>query len=142
MSNDPRWLTVAEIIEINREVAASNGESFSILSWPLLESAQARPITSFHYGVTDIVELACVICIGLVRNHCFQNGNKRVGFVAMREFLRLNGYQLMAPAVDDDGAFGEALIDVVKHTLSEEAFADMVDEHVSELPSGTSTKNE
>ena len=38
--------------------------------------------------------MAAAYLIGLVGNHAFINGNKRIGFAACSTFLRMNGYQL------------------------------------------------
>jgi death on curing protein len=57
----------------------------------LLDSALARPANRAAYGQPDIAELAAVYALGIVQNHPFVDGNKRVAFVALELFLRLNG---------------------------------------------------
>ena len=34
------------------------------------------------------------MCLGLVNNHAFNDGNKRIGVHAMLVFLSVNGYEL------------------------------------------------
>jgi death-on-curing protein len=64
----------------------------------VLESAPARPR---HRGSfepeTDLPSLAASYGFGLVNNHPFLDGNKRIGFVAMNMFLLLNGLEVEAP---------------------------------------------
>jgi len=63
----------------------------------VLESALARPQQKWHYGQqTDLPELAASYAFGLVRNHPYRDGNKRIGFLAMVTFLGINGYTFEA----------------------------------------------
>jgi len=41
-----------------------------------------------------LARLAAAYCFGLVRDHPFNDGNKRAGFLALGLFLSLNGYEL------------------------------------------------
>ena len=42
--------------------------------------------------------LAAAYAFGLVRNHAYQHGNKRIGFLAMVTFLGMNGLQFATDA--------------------------------------------
>jgi death-on-curing protein len=44
--------------------------------------------------------LAASYAFGLVQNHPFVDGNKRIGFVAALLFLELNGFRCRASEVD------------------------------------------
>ncbi|MGC5781027.1 type II toxin-antitoxin system death-on-curing family toxin [Methylobacterium sp. NFXW15] len=56
-----------------------------------LASALARPINRWRYEQADLATLAASYAFGLARNHAFLDGNKRIAFVSMMVFLRLNG---------------------------------------------------
>ena len=56
----------------------------------MLESALARPVNQWHYGETDLAQLAAAYAFGLAGNHPFIDGNKRIAFQAMMTFLRVN----------------------------------------------------
>lgn len=82
-----------------------------------LESALARPRQKWSYGNSpDIAVLAAAYGFGLVRNHPYRDGNKRIGFLAMATFLGLNGYELETTDADvvttmlalADGSLSEA----------------------------------
>jgi len=45
-------------------------------------------------------EIAASLGWGLIKNHAFIDGNKRIGLVSMVVFLRLNGYALVAPEAE------------------------------------------
>jgi death-on-curing protein len=40
----------------------------------------------------EIEKKAAVLCSRLIRNHPLPDGNKRTGFLCLREFLARNGY--------------------------------------------------
>ena len=65
----------------------------------LLESALTRPQHKWTYKRRpDLATLATAYGFGLVTDHPFRDGNKRIGFLAMVMFLGLNGHDLV---VDD-----------------------------------------
>ena len=64
----------------------------------LLESALARPRHRWSFEPeVDILSLAAGYGFGLVKNHPFLDGNKRIGFVAMNMFLLINGFEIETP---------------------------------------------
>lgn len=87
----------------------------------VLESALARPQQQWHYGEeTDIPVLAAAYAFGLVRNHPYRDGNKRIGFLAMATFLGVNGYTFAATDADVVTTFlALAAGDVSEHQLAE-----------------------
>jgi death-on-curing protein len=67
----------------------------------LIESALARPqhLAAYEADV-ELTRLAASLCFGLVRNHGYNDGNKRTAFVAAAVFLRLNGARIEAPEAE------------------------------------------
>jgi len=66
-----------------------------------LESTLARPINLIAYEPSaSIFELAASYGFGFVKNHVFNDGNKRISLVSIDVFLQINGYQLMAEEID------------------------------------------
>ena len=60
-----------------------------------LESALSRPRQKWANATdVDVAALAAAYALGIVRNHPYRDGNKRIGFLAMATFLALNGYAL------------------------------------------------
>ena len=84
---------------IYNEVINETGGSRGIRNIGLLESAVARPQSSFagKNFYPDVFSKAAVIGHSIIRNHPFVDGNKRTGYMAMRLFLNVNGYDLKAP---------------------------------------------
>jgi death on curing protein len=58
-----------------------------------------------HVGRTGLrdpvmLNLAAAYGFGLAKNHPFIDGNKRVAFMAMYVFLKINGFELDAPEAE------------------------------------------
>jgi death on curing protein len=49
--------------------------------------------------------LAASYGYGLVKNHCFVDGNKRVALIAVYTFLSINGIELTASEIDAASLF-------------------------------------
>jgi death on curing protein len=99
------------------------GERHFLRDRGLLESALARPRNAFAYGEEDIVALAVRLLAGVAQAHAFEQGNKRTAFIAMTEFLILNGYDL---AIDDVTRWADEVIALVEHRASEPHFVRII----------------
>jgi death-on-curing protein len=53
LPNDPRWLPIEVVIEINRTVVTMTAERNFLRDPGLLDSAMARPKNAFAYGEED-----------------------------------------------------------------------------------------
>ena len=89
--NEPRWLDLDEVLVIHERQISRFGGAPGIRDPGGLESALDRPRNLWAYDKAGLAELAAAYAFGLSRNHPFTDGNKRVAFVAMMIFLRLNG---------------------------------------------------
>jgi death on curing protein len=98
MMNAPKWLNEKIVLAIHDQQIAEHGGRPGLRDSGLLESALNRPVNIYLYDETSsLVGLAAAYGFGLVKNHPFIDGNKRVGFMAMYVFLRVNGFVLSAP---------------------------------------------
>ena len=93
---EPRWITLADVLAFHDEAIVRSGGSSGIRDRGLVESALERPRHKFHYEGSDIFSLAAVLAEGLIKNHGFVDGNKRIGFLASVVFLEDNGYRFEA----------------------------------------------
>ena len=95
----------------------------------VLESALARPRQRWHYEAADadVPQLAGAYAFGLVRNHPYRDGNKRIGFLAMATFLGLNGYELEA----SDAEVVVEILALASGNTSEEELVDWIRSHVA-----------
>jgi death-on-curing protein len=88
------------VYEVHDDQIAEHGGASVVRDAGLLESALARPLNAFAYGVEDIFDLAALYAAGIVKNPPFIDGNKRTGFILSELFLNANGWSL--DATDDD----------------------------------------
>lgn len=60
----------------------------------MLESAVSRQLvgSGTYYKYSDIFSNCATLVFGIVKNHAFHNGNKRMGFLALIKHLYNNGY--------------------------------------------------
>lgn len=84
------------VLAAHDRLLAAHGGAKGLRDAGLLESALARPRQHYAYGSPDIIELAAIYTAGIVRNHPFVDGNKRMGFATGVAFLLLNGFELRA----------------------------------------------
>jgi death-on-curing protein len=92
------YLSIFEILEIRARLAAETGDVFDILNLHGLKSALAAPRQSM-FGedlFPTVWDKAAALLFSLIQNHPFYDGNKRIALWAVDEFLRRNGWILLA----------------------------------------------
>jgi death-on-curing protein len=94
--NDFVWLDGDVVRAIHEAQIAEHGGSLGVRDPGLLASALTRPRNAAAYGDPDVAELAALYALGVIKNHPFVDGNKRVGAVLLELFLDMNGYDLVA----------------------------------------------
>ena len=96
----PTWILRETVLALHEQLLAEFGGSPGLRDESLLDSALARPMNLQAYGQPSIYELAASYAFGLVKNHAFVDGNKRIGFAIAALFLELNGHPLGASEAD------------------------------------------
>ena len=94
--NEPHWPGREVLLAIQGELLNRFGGLAGIRDEGLLDSAINKPKNLFAYGNPTIFELAASYATGLIKNHPFLDGNKRIGFMASYVFLGVNGWSLEA----------------------------------------------
>lgn len=63
----------------------------------MLESALSAPFQSYagQEAYTSVIEKAARLCYGLVKDHPFVDGNKRIGIHTALVFLEINGVKMV-----------------------------------------------
>lgn len=91
-----KTLTKQQVLELHEMLIAQSGGSPEIRDDGLLESALNAPFQSF--GDTELypslLEKAARLGYGLIKNHPFVDGNKRIGTHAMLVFLSINNAEI------------------------------------------------
>ena len=117
---EPTWLDQRAILLLHQESLAEHGGSSGIRDRGLLDSALARPQNQYRYeGEADLARLAAAYGFALAKNHAFVDGNKRIAFIAVELFLRLNGYHLKTTPIEEV----HVMLDVSSGQINEDEFA-------------------
>ena len=115
------------MLQIHQDQIARYGGSHGVRDMGLLESAVAAPAMTFggqflHEG---IFEMAATYLFGLVMNHPFIDGNKRVGTAAALAFLLLNGVKIK----EDEPAFADLVLAVATGHADRAAVVKFLEAH-------------
>ncbi|MGA9779441.1 MAG: type II toxin-antitoxin system death-on-curing family toxin [Limisphaerales bacterium] len=92
----PVWILRETALTLHEQTLAESGGEAGLRDEGLPDSALAKPQNLFAYGKPTLFELAASYGFGLVKNHPFMDGNKRVGFLLAVIFLELNGHHFQA----------------------------------------------
>ena len=131
MPSEPFWLPLDLIIALNRAAVEATGESHAIRDMGLLQSALARPQQLRAYDESsDTLDLAVALLFGIARNHAFEQGNKRTGFMAFVAFLEANG---CAVHLDDYDRHADLIVGVLEGRHNEHLFRTVVSDDVEDF---------
>jgi len=97
---EPVWLLRETVLALQEELLAQFGGSAGVREEHLPGSALARPQHLLAQGKPSHFDMAASYACGLVRNHAFVDGNKRIGFTVAVVFLELNGHRFQATEAD------------------------------------------
>lgn len=96
------YLTIDEVYAIHQRMIKIGGGRSDVHDFTLLHSAVERPKATFggHDLYPTIWEKAAALIHSLVKNHPFDDGNKRTAYFSTKRFLYINGYILNATKID------------------------------------------
>lgn len=124
---EPRWLSATLVRAVHADQVRQHGGSLGLRDHDLLQSALARAQNRWYYEAdAELVDLAAAYGFGLVRNHPFMDGNKRVAFQAMYVFLGLNGWRITA----EEPEVVRLMLDAGSGTIDERGLADWLVDHI------------
>lgn len=113
-----RYMTEDELILLNQLLIRkySPDEVIGVKIPELLNSAVNRPMQSVFGddAYKTIFAKAAALFESLAQNHAFHNGNKRVAFVGMVQFMKYNKYRFVMEPKDAI----DFTINVVEHKYS------------------------
>jgi len=114
-----RWLTKDLILAIHDEQLAEHGGRPGIRDLGLLESTLARPLNRAAYAEATVFDLAAAYAFGIVRNHPFVDGNKRVALLAAALFLIEHDVEISA----SDDTVVTSMLSLADGSMDEGGFA-------------------
>ena len=123
-------LTKEHILTLHKALIEEYGGTPELRDEGLLDSAISKPFQTF--GGADlyptIVDKACRLGYGLIKNHPFVDGNKRIGTHAMLVFLETNNVSVEY----EDEELIETILGVAAGDVSAEELIAWLFEHINE----------
>lgn len=91
-------LTKEQIIILHEMIYERYGGALGVLNEGMLDSALQAPFQTFggEELFPDDKEKVIRLAYGLIKNHSFRDGNKRIGALVLLVMLKLNGYRVNA----------------------------------------------
>jgi death-on-curing protein len=132
----PYWLDIQDICAIHGEIIAGSGGASGLLNRGALESTLSKPINLYQYGGDEVTlyDLAAFYGYGLVKNHCFVDGNTRIGLIAVYTFLSMNGIELTASEVGAVTVFEDLAASLKSQEENMEKLSNWLQEHSELIP--------
>jgi len=92
-------LNINHIIKLHEKLIYCTGGTAGLRERGLLESALASPFAEYggFLKYPTIQEKASRLAYCIIKNHPFIDGNKRIGILAMLEFLKINEIEFSYP---------------------------------------------
>lgn len=113
------------MLAIHDAQLAEHGGAVGVRDPGLLKSALDRPKNAEAYSDIGVPALSALYTLGIIKNHPFVDGNKRVGAVLLETFLEDHGYELNASGPD----LLATIVAVAASKLSEADFIAWVNSH-------------
>ncbi len=127
-NREPRWVTHVVVDAIHNDMLLTHGGILGLRDENMLESALAGPKQLLSYEPdADLAALAAAYGYGLARNHPYNDGNKRVAFMAMAVFLGLNGLDITAIEAE----VVTTIVALTAGEIDEDSLADWLRSHAS-----------
>lgn len=128
---EPVWLSRLVVDAVHHDQVREHGGLPGIRDENVLESALAHPQQKWHYDgeKADIPSLAAAYAFGIVKNHPYRDGNKRIGFLAMVTFMGINSHDLDAT----DAEIVDEIRALASGDVSELELAQWIREHSRRL---------
>ena len=133
--SEPTWVNLRAIKAFHDRQINEHGGLPGLRDEGLLLSALSKPENAYLCSdpKPDAAELAAVCGFGFGKNYPFNDANKRTALIAMRLFLKLNGYDLAASPADKY----KTIIRVAASDIIEDELAQKIRKNLKEIKSYT-----
>lgn len=119
--SDPIFLTLEEVLYIQKFEADRTGSPTSIRDQGALSAALAAPQASFGgQYLMDLFEMASAYITAIARHHPFLDANKRCAAGSALAFLSINGYRIEESR---DEELADLLLDYLNKIVTKEDLA-------------------
>ena len=122
-------LTKEQIIMLHEAIYERYGGSCGVLNEGMLDSALQAPFQTFggEELFPDTKDKIMRLAYGLIKNHSFRDGNKRIGALVLLVLLELNGWHVNATNEE----FADIIMGIAASEKDDEDLKKWVDSHIS-----------
>lgn len=123
-----KWMSKEQVLSLHSELVTEFGGVDGIRDEAMLDSSLNTPFQTFE-GVDlypGVIEKAARIGYGLVKNHPFVDGNKRIGTHIMLMFLSLNN--ILLEYEDDD--LIDVILSIASGDMDDEKLREWIENHI------------
>ena len=122
-------LTKEQIIMLHEAIYERYGGSCGVLNEGMLDSALQAPFQTFggEELFPDTKDKILRLAYGLIKNHSFRDGNKRIGALVLIVLLELNGWHVNATNEE----FADIIMGIAASEKDDEDLKQWVESHVS-----------
>ena len=116
-----------QIIKLHEAIYERYGGDVGVLNDGMLDSALQAPFQTFggEELIPDTKEKIVRLAFGLIKNHAFRDGNKRIGALVLLTLLELNGYKVKTTNAE----FADIIMGVAASEKDEKDLLEWVEVH-------------
>jgi death-on-curing protein len=118
----PLWLSRIQVEAIHDDQLHEHGGLAGLRDPGALEAALARPLNTFLHSKCDLADLAALYAHGIVKNHPFNDGNKRTAFAVAAVFLDINRVEISLS--EPEAAL--RMLELTDSSITEKQFAEFL----------------
>ena len=120
-------LSKEQVLLLHEKIYERYGGALGVLNEGMLDSALQAPFQTFggEELIPDTKEKIVRLSFGLIKNHAFRDGNKRIGALVLLTLLELNGYPVKATNAE----FADIIMGVAASEKDEKDLLEWVEFH-------------
>lgn len=121
-------LTKDQIIMLHEAIYERYGGTLGVLNEGMLDSALQAPFQTFcgEELLPETKDKIIRLAYGLIKNHSFRDGNKRIGALVLLTLLEINGYHVNATNEE----FADIIMGIAASEKDDKDLSDWVDNHI------------
>ena len=121
-------LTKDQLIMLHEAIYERYGGALGVLNEGMLDSALQAPFQTFggEELLPETKDKIIRLAYGLIKNHSFRDGNKRIGALVLLTLLEINGYHVSATNEE----FADIIMGIAASEKNDKDLSDWVDNHI------------
>jgi death-on-curing protein len=136
MAAEVQYLDLADFLLIAEAVTGIPADALATSERLVSQAESALHVPRSGFGDVEaystFAEKAAILCARVIQDHPLPDGNKRVAFLCLVEFIERNGHRLDLRDGDTPEHIADVIVALAMHEISEREFADWVASRITE----------